>query len=103
MQSFRIVIQFDVIYDCTTRFLEVEMPDIRHLNFERMQKTFNRLVVSRSSRAEHTFAKAKAFYKFFYFLRSILTASVAMKYRFTRTVGISPCRHFLLFCTSSCR
>ena len=94
MQSLRIVIQFNIIYDYTACFLEVEMPDIRHLNFERVPKAFNRLVVTRSSGAGHTFAKSEAFYKLFCFLRDILATSVATKYRISRTVGISPCRHF---------
>ena len=84
MQPFRIVIELNIAYDRTAGVLEVEMPDIRHLNFERAPKALNRLVVARRSRSGHTFAKAEAFHKLLRLLCGVLTASVAVK---DRTVG----------------
>ena len=93
MQTNGIIIKFDVTNDRAGSILEVEMPDIGHLNFEGSPKTLDRLIVVRSTGAGHTFPEIAGFYQSLHILRGILAASVTVKDRPSRAFRISSDSH----------
>ena len=93
MRSFRIVIQLDISYDLSRRFLERELPDIRQLTFERFPKAFYRPVIARCSGAGHALSEPVLLHELFRFLCRVLAASVAVIYRPFRSVRVSSDRH----------
>ena len=94
MNSMGVVIQLYVGHDSTACFLEVEMPYIRHLNFQRSPEALDGLVVARRPRTRHALEESVLFHHLFRPYRSVLSSPVAVVYSSFRYFRISPdCHH----------
>lgn len=78
MDSLRVVIELNVSNNRAAGILEIQMPDVRQFNLQRVPEALDRLIVTWRTRTRHAFQKAMFFDHTFRLLCRVLASSVAV-------------------------